>query len=146
MFRAIVVAIGLSALGAASIQVQSAWAQPVRVGGDTDAHGCLPSAGATWSTLRRACIQMWVEGTRLDSVKPQGSQINSAFIVFAARNLYHRVELFLPEDEHKDSVILRWSNGTWRGEGYTLTLQQGTYTLADGHGQPIYTGTAAAPN
>lgn len=30
-----------------------------KIGGDTDAHGCLISAGQTYSTLKEACVQVF---------------------------------------------------------------------------------------
>ena len=29
------------------------------VGGETDAHGCLPSAGQSYSYLKKACVQVF---------------------------------------------------------------------------------------
>ena len=30
-----------------------------QTGGDTDAHGCQPSAGRTWSQLKQRCVQVF---------------------------------------------------------------------------------------
>ena len=38
------------------------------VGGDRDEHGCIGSAGYTWSVLRGECIQVFEVGTRLNPV------------------------------------------------------------------------------
>lgn len=32
---------------------------PVILGGDRDAHGCIPSAGYQWSEAEQACIRPW---------------------------------------------------------------------------------------
>jgi hypothetical protein len=32
---------------------------PIRVGGDRDAHGCLPSGGYVWCAQERACRRPW---------------------------------------------------------------------------------------
>jgi hypothetical protein len=55
------------------------------VGGDVDANGCKPSAGYTWSPLRKECIRTFEKGLRLDPVPaPKGSDaVISAFLVFA---------------------------------------------------------------
>jgi hypothetical protein len=37
------------------------------VGGETDAHGCLPSAGQSYSYLKKACVQVFdVADIKLD--------------------------------------------------------------------------------
>lgn len=38
------------------------------VGADSDAHGCIASAGYTWSEARQNCIRVWKDAIRLDSV------------------------------------------------------------------------------
>jgi hypothetical protein len=34
---------------------------PTLVGGDRDAHGCIPSAGYTWCEVKQSCIRAWEE-------------------------------------------------------------------------------------
>lgn len=34
------------------------------VGGDRDAHGCIPSAGYTWCEAKQKCIRVWEEPCR----------------------------------------------------------------------------------
>ena len=47
-------------LGAASVAA-------LAVGGETDAHGCLPSAGQSYSYLKKACVQVFdVADIKLD--------------------------------------------------------------------------------
>ncbi len=48
----------LSLLAAALTSACAAPApQPPAVGGQTDAHGCLPAAGQSWSHLKQQCVQ-----------------------------------------------------------------------------------------
>ena len=35
------------------------------VGGDRDAHGCIGSAGYTYSAVRTECVRLWEVGVRL---------------------------------------------------------------------------------
>lgn len=37
------------------------------VGGDRDDHGCIPSAGYTWSEALHQCVQIWEIGERFDA-------------------------------------------------------------------------------
>ena len=50
------------------------------VGNDKDDHGCIASAGYTWSEVRKDCIRLWEQGVRMESV---ADKANTAFIVFA---------------------------------------------------------------
>ena len=59
------------------------------VGNDKDDHGCIASAGYTWSEVRKDCIRLWEQGVRMESVVDKA---NTAFIVFAPDSL--QVELF----------------------------------------------------
>ena len=56
--------------------------QEMMVGGDRDEHGCIGSAGYSWSALRGECIQVFEVGTRLNPVDvEQEEAVISAFIV-----------------------------------------------------------------
>ena len=53
------------------------------IGGDRDEHGCIPSAGQSWSQLRQECVQVFEVGTRLNPVeKKEGEAVISAFVLF----------------------------------------------------------------
>ena len=38
------------------------------VGNDKDEHGCIASAGYTWSEVQKDCIRLWEKGVRMESV------------------------------------------------------------------------------
>ena len=38
------------------------------VGGDKDKHGCIASAGYTWSEVQKDCIRLWEKGVRMNAV------------------------------------------------------------------------------
>ena len=142
--RILMAAIVLAACAAAPAMAQTP--PPVgAVGGDSDAHGCLPSTGSTWSEVRRSCIQMWEAGVKLLPLKPQGTATFAAYVVFASGHDGRRAELFLYD--RKESLILQkagfWGH-IWRGEGYTLTRQDGVWSLTDGQGNLVYRSNAAS--
>ena len=86
------------------------------VGGDRDEHGCIGSAGYTWSALRGECIQVFEVGTRLnpEDIKEEEAVI-SAFIV-------SKVELFITNEEQ--SLILKQeADGTFKNGKYTYNAQ-----------------------
>lgn len=78
--------------------------ETVAVGADKDEHGCITSAGYTWSEIKNGCIQVFSEGFRLNPVYTEkGKEVISAFVLMS-ENL-DRVEIFLPED-HQHTILL----------------------------------------
>lgn len=71
------------------------------VGGDRDEHGCLSSAGYTWSDALHDCVRVWEVGLRFDD----GSA--PAFLVFSTDSTY--AEIFTTD---KDPVLCRRVKGT----------------------------------
>lgn len=61
-------------------------------GGDRDSHGCIGSAGYTWSEVQKDCIRLWEKGIRLESTDGKN---RTAFIVFAPDSM--QVELFFSD-------------------------------------------------
>ncbi|EFA28407.1 conserved hypothetical protein [Haemophilus influenzae HK1212] len=50
------------------------------VGGETDAHGCLPSAGQSYSYLKKACIQVFdVADIKLDDPANKTQAVTAFF-------------------------------------------------------------------
>ncbi|MFA7650760.1 MAG: hypothetical protein WCY06_10575 [Flavobacteriaceae bacterium] len=77
------------------------------VGGEKDEHGCLTSAGETWSQLKQNCIQIFNVGQRLNPVETKdGEAVISAFILF--NDDKSEAELFLPNTQ--SNTILKTSN------------------------------------
>lgn len=92
------------------------------VGGDRDEHGCIGSAGYTWSALRGECIQVFEVGTRLnpEDIKEEETVI-SAFIV-SKEGDNSQVELFITNEEQ--SLILKQeADGTFKNGKYTYNAQ-----------------------
>lgn len=110
----------------------------VVLGTDKDKHGCVHSAGYSWSKLREECIRVFEEGYRLNRIDElKGESMNkSAFVVFEDDG--DRAELFLPDVT--DSVMLeREKEGTpYKGGEWSLELQK-KYSLKK-NGQLQYAG------
>ena len=47
---------------------QSKKGEENKVGDDKDAHGCIASAGYTWSEVLKDCIRLWEKGVRVADV------------------------------------------------------------------------------
>ncbi len=77
------------------------------VGSDKDEHGCIASAGETWSQLKQSCIQIFNVGQRLNPIETkEGEAVISAFVLF--NDDKSEVELFLPNT--KSNTILKTTN------------------------------------
>lgn len=87
------------------------------VGGDRDEHGCIGSAGYTWSALRGECIQVFEVGTRLNPVEVKGNDaVISAFIVSKDGD-NSQVELFIT-NENQNPILKHEADGTYKGGKY----------------------------
>ncbi|HNF33089.1 MAG: hypothetical protein JST71_05465 [Bacteroidetes bacterium] len=81
--------------------------ETTKVGGEKDEHGCLTSAGETWSQLKQNCIQIFSVGQRLNPIETKdGEAVISAFVLF--NDDKSEVELFLPSTE--STSILKTTN------------------------------------
>ena len=87
------------------------------VGGDKDEHGCLPSAGQSWSALRGECIQVFEVGTRLNPVEEKEEEaVISAFVVTKDGD-NSQVELFIT-NEDQNPILKQETNGTYKNGKY----------------------------
>jgi len=108
--------------------------EPVAMtGNDRDAHGCIGSAGYTWSEVRGACIRLWEEGTALTPVVEIENPVLVGYVVRSAN--WKEAEIFLPNMQGSVLLTLQvnpeqteWSgaNGEWQlfyneKQGWLLT-------------------------
>ena len=94
------------------------------VGGDSDSHGCKASVGYTWSTLKKECIRIFENSTRLNHAEDGKTYSTVSYVIFDG----NKAELFL--DTQKESIVLErksegdsWVNGDWQlipWKGYVL--------------------------
>lgn len=96
--------------------------QETIVGGDRDEHGCIGSAGYSWSALREECIQVFEVGTRLNPVDvEQEEAVISAFIV-SKEGDNSQVELFIT-GEDQNLILKKEADGTFKNGKYTYNAQ-----------------------
>lgn len=67
---------------------------PLVAGGDRDEHGCIGSAGYTWSELRKECIRLFELGSPFTAYGTTKDTTLSAFVVLSDDKL--KAEVFLP--------------------------------------------------
>ena len=108
------------------------------VGGDKDKHGCIASAGYTWSEVLKDCIRLWEKGVRVADV---ADKEKAAYIVFSPDSL--QVELFFSDDrpsEILDRRSLPSGGYAWNVEDddtKNVRLEDGRWTVSQ-RGRLIY--------
>lgn len=107
------------------------------LGNDRDAHGCIPSAGYTWSELENACVRVFESGIALKNLRDK-SATSAAFVIIKD----NKAELFLPlskRDGQDSHVILSQSGeAQWSARGYTLTRDSQNKLTLTFNSQAIY--------
>lgn len=118
---------------------------PGMVGNDRDEHGCIGSAGYTWSVVKNECVRLFEVGIRLNAKAENLDKTLSAFVVFKSDSDDAQAEIFLPGQ--KGSLLLKKVKkedaGTWKNDAYTLKQWKGMYMLDDAKGKALYEGSAA---
>lgn len=72
----------LSAVSLLLVSCGSQFPKRNALGGAKDKHGCIVSAGQTWSELRQTCLQIFNEGIRLNPIQLNKKEaVVSAFVL-----------------------------------------------------------------
>jgi hypothetical protein len=87
-----------------------------KAGTDKDTHGCIASAGYTYSQLKKECIRTFEQKIQLKEMATKGNY--TAAVLFNKDQ--SKAEIFLKEE--KTSIILnRSSKEVWKNATYSLT-------------------------
>lgn len=110
--------------------------EPVKVGADKDDHGCVASAGFTWSEIKKDCVQPFKDGFRLNPVEiEKGKAVVSAFVLMSDDQA--TVELFLP-DNTRQSILLNKVGGLiYEGKTYRYDANK---SILYNDGKVLYKG------
>ena len=102
-------------------------------GADRDEHGCITSAGFSWSELQQTCVQLWEAGVRLDPIEvKEGDAVISVFVLFNEDE--SKAEVVLPNKE--GSVILdKKSENLYEKGEYLYDDKEGTLSI---NGKVVY--------
>ena len=115
--------------------------KPALVGTDRDEHGCIGSAGYTYSAVKNGCVRLWEEGIALF---PQHLAANQALMAAYAIVGNNTAEVFLPEQQNPLHLVLQSSSEepqwvTTDGSGWKLTADSSDrWTLLQNE-VPLYT-------
>lgn len=95
------------------------------LGGDRDVHGCIGSAGYTYSQIRNNCVKVFEQKIKLKEVGSDKSYSTMTAVIFN-KNM-NRAEVFIPEGAAKSIILERegkskiWKSGSHIKETYVLT-------------------------
>ena len=70
--------------------------QPILIGGDKDSHGCIGSAGYTWSELRQECIRIFEIGSPFTAYGSNKDTTSLAFVILNDDKT--KAEIYFPKD------------------------------------------------
>ncbi|OCA74379.1 hypothetical protein [Chryseobacterium arthrosphaerae] len=95
-----------------------AFAQTTPVlGGDKDAHGCIGSAGYTYSQVKKDCVRTFEQKIKLKEVASKGDYISA--VIFSKD--MKKAEVFVKDAEGGSIVLTRTGKAkAWKKDGYVL--------------------------
>ena len=87
-----------------------------KTGADRDSHGCIASAGYTYSELKKECIRTFEQKIQLKEIATKDSY--NATVLFNKDQ--SKAEIFLKE-EKQGVILIHISKNIWKNATYTLT-------------------------
>ncbi len=88
-------------------------------GGDRDAHGCIGSAGYTYSQIKKDCVRTFEQKIKLTEVAPKDSYTSIAAVIFSKD--MKKAEVFVKDAETGSIILTRAGKAkVWKKDGYTL--------------------------
>ncbi|MCW1961545.1 hypothetical protein [Chryseobacterium viscerum] len=103
------------------------------LGGDRDVHGCIGSAGYTYSQLKNNCIQTFNQKIKLKEVNSDKSYTSMTAIIFSKD--MKKAEVFIPDGAAKSIILNKegkgkiWKSGTYIKDSYVLTPYKKSYQI-----------------
>lgn len=93
------------------------------LGGDRDVHGCIGSAGYTYSQIRNNCVRVFDQKIKLKEVGSDKSYTTMTAVIFSKD--MKRAEVFIPEGAAKSIILEKegkksWKSGSHIKETYEL--------------------------
>lgn len=103
------------------------------LGGDRDVHGCIGSAGYTYSQLKNNCIKTFNQKIKLKEVSTDKSYISGTAVIF--NKSMTKAEIFIPDGAAKSIILDKqgkeksWKSGTHVKDTYVLTPYKKSYQI-----------------
>nr|WP_315033892.1 hypothetical protein [uncultured Chryseobacterium sp.] len=87
------------------------------LGGDKDAHGCIGSAGYTYSQIKKDCVRTFEQKIKLKEVATNGDYM--AAVIFSKD--MKKAEVFVKDVEGGSIILTRPGKAkAWKKDGYVL--------------------------
>lgn len=103
------------------------------LGGDRDVHGCIGSAGYTYSQLRNNCIRTFNQKIKLKELNTDKSYTSMTAIIF--NKSMTKAEVFIPDGAAKSIILDKqgkekiWKSGSHIKDSYVLTPYKKSYQI-----------------
>jgi len=103
------------------------------LGGDRDVHGCIGSAGYTYSQLRNNCIQTFNQKIKLKEVNSDKSYTTMTAVIF--NKSMTKAEVFISDGAAKSIILDKqgktkiWKSGSHIKDSYVLTPYKKGYQI-----------------
>jgi len=95
----------LSLIFVVSISIKSQVDPKIEItGADRDVHGCIPSAGYTWSVIKNECIRVWEVGLQFTAYGTNTDNGFGATVIISEDK--KKAEAFLPPSFAKKTIML----------------------------------------
>lgn len=110
--------------------------EDVVVGDDRDSHGCIGSAGYSWSSLMKECIRPWEKGISMQDVQHVDATMMAVLISGKEDS---QKEVFLPSSAA--GIVLTKKGKVWTDREASYTLREpmlGQFELYDSEGVLLY--------
>jgi hypothetical protein len=94
------------------------------VGGDRDVHGCIGSAGYTYSQIKNDCVRVFEQKIKLNEVGSDKGYTTMTAVIFSKD--MKRAEIFIPDGNAKSIILNKegkskiWKSGSYIKESYVL--------------------------
>ncbi|CAI8777535.1 hypothetical protein [Chryseobacterium sp. IT-36CA2] len=103
------------------------------LGGDRDVHGCIGSAGYTYSQIKNNCIRTFDQKIKLKEVSTDKSYTTTTAVIF--NKSMTKAEVFIPDGAAKSIILDKqgkekiWKSGTHVKDIYVLTPHKKSYQI-----------------
>lgn len=115
-----------------NVQEDQKVGKPEMPGSDKDDHGCIGSAGYTWSELKKDCIRPFEVGMKLNGIVDTNKNF-AVYVVFSPDSA--QAEIFVPHVE--GGVLLSRIGEEWKNDIFSLKRITGKWSLED-KGEEIF--------
>jgi hypothetical protein len=75
-----------------------------QTGNDRDKHGCINSAGYTWSQIKNSCVRIFTDGTKFTAYGNNTDSSLAAFLIVSEDK--KKAELFVPAKYSSEAILL----------------------------------------